>query len=308
MGMRRLLSCTTGGNGAPRLLRAVICSTAMACAPPLQPPSQPPPPPPTPSIAERVAQHGPAARARLLPYFTAAGVPYPPTRFLLLGLKQERELQLYAAGPGQALAFVRSFPVLGASGTLGPKLREGDRQVPEGLYRIVYLNPNSISHLSLALSYPNPFDRMYAEEDGRELALLGGDIMIHGGTGSIGCLAVGDPAAEDLFVLAADSDWEQAVVLISPVDFRRHDVPVDHRPHPDWMARLYAWLRAELRALPLPPEPPCSSASRDDGREGDAGRRDRMAKVELRRPRRRGRARRPWRGRNRRPPRSLALV
>src|SRR5262249_3522532 len=154
-----------------------------------------PPPRPTITIADRVAEYGPSARARLVPYFAAAGVPYPPARFLLLGLKEERELQLYAAGPGQAFAFIRSFAVLGASGGLGPKLREGDRQVPEGVYRIVYLNPNSVAHLSLALDYPNPFDRMHADEEGRESATLGGDIMIHGGSDSIGCLAVGDEAA-----------------------------------------------------------------------------------------------------------------
>jgi hypothetical protein len=128
---------------------------------------RPPTPPREATIADRVAQYGPAARARLL-RFGAAGVPYPPARFLLLGLKQERALQLYAAGPAQDLAFIRSFAIIGASGELGPKLQEGDRQVPEGVYRIVYLNPNSIAHLSLALSYPNDFDRAHADEDGRE--------------------------------------------------------------------------------------------------------------------------------------------
>ena len=181
-------------------------------------------------------------------------MPYPPARFLLLGLKRERELQLYAAGPGQPFAFIRSFAVLGASGEIGPKLREGDRQVPEGVYRIEYLNPNSIAHLSLALSYPNPFDRIHAEEEGRESASLGGDIMIHGGADSVGCLAVGDQTAEDLFVLAADANWQEAVVLISPVDFRRATLPADYRPTTDWVNPLYGWLRAELRSLPLPPK------------------------------------------------------
>ena len=228
----------------------------VGCGPVRQPIPPPPPPPTTPTIADRVAQHGLAARARLAPYFAAAGVPYPPARFLLLGLKQERTLQLYAAGPGQAYAFIRSFAIGGASGELGPKLREGDRQVPEGVYRIEYLNPNSIAHLSLALSYPNEFDRMHAEEDGRENATLGGDIMIHGGADSIGCLAVGDQAAEDLFVLAADADWEHAVVVVSPVDFRRAALPADYHPPADWVNPLYGWLRTEIRLLPLPPARP----------------------------------------------------
>lgn len=224
------------------MLAAAACGRAPVAIAPL----------PKPTIADRVVQYGPAARARLLPYFAAAAVPYPPARFLLLGLKQERELQVYAAGPGQALAFIRGYPVFGASGGLGPKLREGDRQVPEGVYRIVYLNPNSRAHLSLALSYPNAFDRMQADAEGREPAMLGGDIMIHGGRGSIGCLAVGDPAAEDLFVLAADSDWERARVVVSPVDFRRGALPEDYAPGTEWVDPLYGWLRGEVLMLPLP--------------------------------------------------------
>ncbi|HZR82775.1 MAG TPA: hypothetical protein VFD92_16895 [Candidatus Binatia bacterium] len=206
------------------------------------------------TIEDRVAQYGPSARARLLPFFAAAGVPYPPARFLLLGLKEERELQLYAAGPAQDLAFVRSFEVRGMSGGLGPKLLEGDLQVPEGVYQIVYLNPNSVAHLSLALSYPNDFDRIHAEQDGRESQILGGDIMIHGGSGSVGCIAIGDEAAEDLFVLAADAGWEQAWVVVSPVDFRRSALPADDRPSPPWVTELYSWLRTTLSALP--PAPP----------------------------------------------------
>ncbi|MDX2165581.1 MAG: hypothetical protein SF182_00895 [Deltaproteobacteria bacterium] len=223
-------------------------------------------PPPTPlasrpTIEDRVAQYGPAARARLRPSFAAAGVPYPPARFVLLGLKQERELQLYAAGPDQPLRFVRAFPILGASGGLGPKLREGDRQVPEGVYSIVYLNPNSVAHLSLALSYPNEFDRAQAMEDGRDLATLGGDIMIHGGWGSVGCLAIGDQASEDVFVLAADSDWERAAVVISPVDFRYRSLPRGFRARSPWVPGLYAWLRDQLATLPPPPRAAMSSAA-----------------------------------------------
>ena len=236
------------------MIGVLAAIAATACAPTRRPTAPAPTPQPTITIADRVAQYGPSARARLLPHFAAAGVAYPPARFLLLGLKQERELQLYAAGPGQAFAFIRSYAVLGASGGLGPKLREGDRQVPEGVYRIVYLNPNSIAHLSLALDYPNPFDRMHAEEEGRESATLGGDIMIHGGSASIGCLAVGDEAAEDLFVLAADSDWEHAIVVVSPIDFRRAALSPDRRAAIDWVDPLYGWLRTELDALPLPPE------------------------------------------------------
>jgi murein L,D-transpeptidase YafK len=170
---------------------------------------------------------------------------------VLVGFKLERELHLLAPRADGALAFVRSYPILGASGTLGPKLREGDRQVPEGVYAIVYLNPNSIAHLSLALSYPNDYDRARAAEDGRDA--LGGDIMIHGGSVSIGCLAIGDEAAEDLFVLAVDAGWEDALVVLSPVDFRKRAVVVDHAAQPAWIEDLYGRLRAQLDGMPAGP-------------------------------------------------------
>lgn len=251
---------TAGGRMGVLVLTLAIIVAASGCGPVRHSTA----PLPKPTIADRVAQYGPLARARLLPYFAAAGVPYPPARFRLLGLKWERELQLYAAGPGQAFAWIRSFAILDASGEIGPKLREGDGQVPEGVYRIVYLNPNSIAHLALALSYPNPFDRMHAEEDGREDATLGGDIMIHGGADSVGCLAVGDAGAEELFVLAADANWQDAVVIVSPIDFRRAALPGDYRPTTDWVSPLYSWLRTELRRLPLPPERSQVNPSGDD--------------------------------------------
>lgn len=244
-------------------LLAIAAAIALGCGAERRPSRPAPPPGPRleAAIAERVAQYGPAARDRLRPSFTAAGVPYPPARFLLLGLKQERELQLYAAGPGQPLRYIHSFAIVGASGTLGPKLREGDLQVPEGIYGIVYLNPRSIAHLSLALSYPNDFDRARAAEDGRDQSLLGGDIMIHGGWKSIGCLAVGDQAAEDLFVLAADAGWESAVVVISPVDFRRAALPASYRPPTPWVHQLYAQLRARMFSLPPPAWPPAAAVA-----------------------------------------------
>jgi hypothetical protein len=198
------------------------------------------------SVAERVARFGPAARARLTPYFEAAGVDYPPAHFYLLGFKAERELQLYVPAEGGP-RHVRTYPWTAASGELGPKLREGDRQVPEGLYGIESLNPNSRFHLSLRLDYPNAADRARAVADGR--SNLGGDIMIHGGAASVGCIAVGDEAIEELFVLAADARLKQVQVLISPVDLRlAHDVALPREPA--WVEGLYADMRQILSTFP----------------------------------------------------------
>jgi hypothetical protein len=202
------------------------------------------------TVAERVQQYGAQARSRLRPHFQRAQLSYPPRHVTLLGLKAERLLQVYAAGPTNGYRFVRSYPILAASGLPGPKLREGDGQVPEGIYPIELLNPNSRFHLSLRIGYPNSFDRSQAERDGRKN--LGGDIMIHGSSVSIGCLALGDEAAEDLFVLAADTGLQNMTVILSPVDFRVGASVPKAVKLPDWTQSLYAQIKSHLAELPLP--------------------------------------------------------
>jgi len=200
------------------------------------------------TVQNRLDQFGPQARARLKPYFDAEQVPYPPTRLALVGFKDERILEVYAASANQKACFVRSYPILAASGVLGPKLREGDQQVPEGIYAIESLNPNSSYHLSLRINYPNAFDREQAALEGR--TNLGGDIMIHGGAVSVGCLAMGDEASEDLFVLAADTGLTNITVILSPVDFRKRRGVPDSGAVPAWTASLYQAIQSNLNGLP----------------------------------------------------------
>ena len=168
----------------------------------------------------------------------------PPSKVTLIGLKEERELQLYAAGTNGQYRLIQSYPILAASGKLGPKLREGDQQVPEGLYRIESLNPNSHFHLSLRVNYPNEYDRAQAKVEGRKN--LGGDIMIHGNAVSIGCLAMGDSAAEELFVLAARTGLRNINVILSPVDFRDGKIAKTSGNTPQWLEGLYETIKTEL--------------------------------------------------------------
>jgi len=204
------------------------------------------------TIAERLDQYGGSARARWSPYFKAAGVLYPPQQLVFVGLKAVKMLQIYARSGPNGFRFVRSCPILAASGVAGPKLREGDRQVPEGIYAIELLNPNSSYHLSLRVNYPNAFDRAQAAKEQR--TNLGGDIMIHGSAKSIGCLAMGDEAAEDLFVLAADAGIRNITVILAPVDFRVGQTVPDLAKLPQWTAGLYQEIQARLAELPLPKE------------------------------------------------------
>jgi hypothetical protein len=196
------------------------------------------------SVEQRVAQCGARADARLRPAFERAGVPYAPAEVALLAFKDTRAMELYArAAPAEAWRHVTTYPVLGASGKPGPKLVEGDRQVPEGIYQIELLNPNSRFHLSLRLNYPNEFDRRMAAADGR--GDLGTDIMIHGSALSVGCLAMGDEAAEDLFILAARTGKENVRIIIAPTDFRV-EPPRLIMHEPRWVSMLYAELSDAL--------------------------------------------------------------
>jgi len=200
------------------------------------------------SVADRVREYSEVVQKRLEPDFHRASVSYPPASLAFLVFKQEKELQVYAPGNNGTYRFIRQYPILAASGHAGPKLKEGDYQVPEGLYRIESLNPNSNFHLSLRINYPNEFDRANAARDHREN--LGGDIMIHGSAVSIGCLAMGDSVSEDLFVLAAKTGIINIQVLMCPQDFRVNPTVVLRPGAPDWLAGLYDRIKSELRKYP----------------------------------------------------------
>ena len=203
------------------------------------------------SVTERVEQYGSTVESRLKPDFDNASVAYPPDKVTLLVLKQEKTTELYAQDGGGAYRYIRSYPIFAASGHLGPKLREGDWQVPEGLYGVESLNPNSHYHLALHVDYPNAFDLDKARVDGR--TQLGGDIMIHGSNVSIGCVALGNSAAEDLFVLAAKVGVKNVRLIFCPFDFRLTKKALTNPDLPAWAPELYTQLEQNLATLPLPP-------------------------------------------------------
>lgn len=197
------------------------------------------------TVADVVRELGPAARERLRPHFERAGVAYPPRAATFVVLKGERRFELWAEG-AKGARLVREYEIQAASGGPGPKLAEGDLQVPEGLYKVLFLNPASSYHLSMKLDYPNAFDRRQAARDRR--TRLGGDIFIHGRDVSIGCVALGDPAIEELFVLAHDVGVPRLEAVIVPYDFRRRKPDAAGlRPDLPWLGELYARLERELR-------------------------------------------------------------
>jgi len=198
------------------------------------------------TVASRLTQFGEGARGRIQADFERAGVAYPPEYVTLVAIKAQRRLRVFAGTREGTLQPIKDYPVLGQSGQLGPKLREGDHQVPEGLYEIEGLNPNSRFYVSLRLNYPNAWDLARAGEEERHAP--GSDIYIHGQTASVGCLAMGDPAIEELFTLVADVG-RTVPVIIAPVDFLAGEQAAPEPDSPPWLPRLYQDIDTALRAL-----------------------------------------------------------
>ncbi|VAW73318.1 Glutamate synthase [NADPH] large chain [hydrothermal vent metagenome] len=192
-----------------------------------------------------------AVDQRLKPWFDKAQVQYPPQKISLLAFKKEQRLELWAM-QSSAWVLIRQYNFTASSGVLGPKLKEGDKQIPEGLYKISGLNPNSSYHLSMKINYPNDFDLRYALKEGRQNP--GSNIFIHGRNKSIGCIALGDVAIEELFVLVATIGQKDVPVIVAPWDFRKKKlntlvIPVNVRKK--WLKGLYKTIDSKLKAYPL---------------------------------------------------------
>lgn len=181
---------------------------------------------------------------RLAPYFSSAQVAYPPNQVALLAFKEKKQIELWAANADKNWRHIRNYPLTAFSGISGPKLKRNDGQIPEGIYQITHFNPFSSQHLSLMLNYPNAFDKAQAKADGRYD--LGDNIFIHGKEKSVGCLAIGDQAIDDIFVLVNKVGKENAQVIISPTDFRQNKAVVHTRNSPRWLPKLYQKLKNKL--------------------------------------------------------------
>lgn len=168
-----------------------------------------------------------------------------PKRIILVAFKEERILQVYT-NDINGIKLLKIYPFTAYSGKLGPKLENGDRQIPEGIYTVEYLNPNSSYYLSLKLNYPNEFDKSKTKLS--NLEDMGKDIFIHGKSATIGCIPIGDEAIEEIFVLSQKAIKNKIEVIISPRDFRANsNFPVIENI--DWENELYTLINEKLCQL-----------------------------------------------------------
>lgn len=200
------------------------------------------------AIDHAVMRYGMRTEPELKKYFNRAHVSYPPRQVAMLAFKKEKRIELWAKDSQNTWRYIHDYPLTATSGRLGPKLRENDRQIPEGVYRLTMFNPYSSMHLSMQINYPNQFDRQHANKDGR--IRLGGDIFLHGKDLSVGCLAIGDYAIDQLFLLVRRVGLANTKVIIAPNDLR-HSAPATSRfAQPKWLDELYKQIAYELHSFP----------------------------------------------------------
>ncbi|MGD9867292.1 MAG: L,D-transpeptidase family protein [Hyphomicrobiales bacterium] len=113
--------------------------------------------------------------------------------------KEESELEVWKAKDDGYYHLFKTYPICNWSGLLGPKLATGDKQAPEGFYRVAakQMNPNSSFHLSFNLGYPNAYDRSHKR--------TGAHLMVHGDCKSAGCYAMTDALIEEIYALAREA-------------------------------------------------------------------------------------------------------
>jgi len=113
--------------------------------------------------------------------------------------KQEAELEVWKQDRSGRFALLKTYPICRWSGDLGPKVREGDRQAPEGFYSITpaQMNPQSLYYLSFNTGYPNAYDKA--------LGHTGSQLMVHGDCSSRGCYAMTDEQIAEIYSLGRES-------------------------------------------------------------------------------------------------------
>lgn len=134
-------------------------------------------------------------------YFRKKQIDYASFELFIRAFKQEGKVEVWVKEKNKekfTLLITYDFCML--SGELGPKRKEGDLQVPEGVYYINHFNPVSNFHLSLGINYPNASDNILSDKN-----RPGSSIYIHGNCVSIGCIPITDEKIKELYVMAVEA-------------------------------------------------------------------------------------------------------
>ena len=147
-------------------------------------------------------QHAYSEKERVVKtYFADINISYVGFKLFLRAFKKEKVVEVWISEEGkETFTLLQTYPFCTTSGTLGPKRKEGDLQIPEGVYTITNFNPQSKYHLSLALNYPNTSDKILGSK-----TKPGSNIYLHGDCVTIGCIPLTDEKIKELYILAVEA-------------------------------------------------------------------------------------------------------
>lgn len=134
-------------------------------------------------------------------YFADKKLSMEKFQLFLRAFKKEEVLEVWIKeNVKDQFTLLHTYDFCSTSGVLGPKRKEGDLQIPEGVYHINHFNPLSNFYLSLGINYPNESDRVLSDK-----RKPGGLIYIHGNCVTVGCIPITDEKIKELYVLAVEA-------------------------------------------------------------------------------------------------------
>ena len=156
-------------------------------------------------------------------YFEQIKEDYTSFSLFIRVFKKEKKVEAWVKDRDKdSFVLLHTYDFCATSGSLGPKRKEGDLQIPEGVYQIDHFNPLSNFYLSLGISYPNSSDRILSDKQHP-----GGSIYIHGNCVTVGCIPLTDDKIKELYVLAVEaknSGQDKIVVHIFPSRLDAHSM------------------------------------------------------------------------------------
>lgn len=172
----------------------------------------------------------------------------------LRAFKEEKILELWASSGRDSASFIYldSYSFCTSSGSLGPKRKEGDYQIPEGLYHIDRFNPQSRFFLSLGLNYPNKSDKILSDKK-----RPGSNIFIHGACVSVGCISITDDRIKELYLITEQnyqSKSEKIRVDIFPFKMTKARMAKskENKNYQFWLQLMPFFSNFEKSFLPTP--------------------------------------------------------
>lgn len=156
------------------------------------------------------------------------GMDVPSPIFIRI-FKEESEFEVWKQRADGHFYHLKTYPICNWSGDLGPKVKQGDKQAPEGFYRIArsQMNPNSQFYLAFNLGFPNAYDRANKR--------TGDALMVHGKCKSAGCYAMTDALIEEIYALARESYLGgQELIQVHAMPFRMTEANMARHRSSQW--------------------------------------------------------------------------